>query len=254
MADASSFFNFYSAADKSRPVRFAWYFQIARSLLASAIMAILIDMGIVMFMTGGLEMLKETYRVEVQYLSTSMNTQSIELVTTWVSESYRVLFIETGIHAYLYTSNHRISSPIIAGMWPLLQGAMIGFQVFMIRLSVIVLFMPFILMTILVSISDGFLGWYLRRTSGARESGFIYHRSKFFLTWGVTTLCFLYLVPPFAVNPLYIFIPLSIMTAACTRLSVQYFKKYDIGRFNVEEVNSGLIIKGRIQLENQLDD
>ena len=226
MADASSFFNFYSSAEKSRPVSVAWYFQIVRSLLASAIMAILIDMGIVMFMTGGLEMLKETYRIEVQYLSTTMNTQSIELVTTWVSESYRVLFTETGIHHYLYTSNNQISSPIISGMWPLLQGAMIGFQVFMIRLSVIVLFMPFILLTILVSTSDGFLGWYLRRTSGARESGFIYHRSKFFLTWGINSLCFIYLVPPFAVNPLYIFIPMIIITALCTHLSVQYFKKY----------------------------
>lgn len=226
MADASSFFNFYSTADKSKPVRVAWYFQIVRSLLASAIMAILIDMGIVMFVTGGLEMLKETYIVEVQYLSTSMNTQSIERLMQWVSESYRVLFIETGIHDYLYTSNHQISSPIINGMWPLLQGAMIGFQVFMIRLSVIVLFMPFILLTIIVSSADGFLGWYLRRTSGARESGFIYHRSKFFLSWGITSLCFLYLVPPFAINPLYIFIPMIIITTACTRLSVQYFKKY----------------------------
>ncbi len=226
MADASSFFNFYSVAEKARPVRVAWYVQIIRSLLASAIMAILIDMGIVMFMTGGLEMLKETYRVEVQYLSTSMNTQSIELVTIWVSESYRILFIETGIHNYLYTSNNQISSPIIVGMWPLLQGAMIGFQVFMIRLSVIVLFMPFILLTIIVSISDGFLGWYLRRTSGARESGFIYHRSRFFLTWGISSLCFLYLVPPFAINPTVIFIPLITISAACTRLSVQYFKKY----------------------------
>jgi len=226
VADASSFFNFYSAADKARPVKFAWYFQIVRSLLASAIMAILIDMGIVMFMTGGLEMLKETYRIEVQYLSTGMNAQSIELVTTWVSESYRVLFIETGIHDYLYNSNNRISSPIITGMWPMLQGAMIGFQVFMIRLSVIALFLPFILLATIVSVSDGFLGWYLRRTSGARESGFIYHRSKFFLTWGIASLCFLYLVPPFAVNPLYIFIPMIIITALCTRLSVQYFKKY----------------------------
>ncbi len=226
MADASSFFNFYSVAEKARPVRVAWYVQIIRSLLASAIMAILIDMGIVMFMTGGLEMLKETYRVEVQYLSTSMNARSTELVTIWVSESYRILFIETGIHDYLYTSNHQISSPIIVGMWPLLQGAMIGFQVFMIRLSVIVLFMPFILLSIIVSISDGFLGWYLRRTSGARESGFIYHRSRFFLTWGISSLCFLYLVPPFAINPTVIFIPLIIISAACTRLSVQYFKKY----------------------------
>jgi integrating conjugative element membrane protein (TIGR03747 family) len=130
------------------------------------------------------------------------------------------------LHDVLHSKGNAFTSSLISGMWPIIQGAMIGFQIFMIRLAVIVLMMPFLALVSIVAASDGFLGWYRRRTGAARESAFIYHRSKRMVAWSIFGLWFFYLVPPFAIDPAYIFVPTLIILAIFIRLSIQFFKKY----------------------------
>jgi len=187
---------------------------------------IITDLGIVLFVPDGLQLLKDTYSEEVQYLSASLDNRSETFVSEWVNKIYQFVFVKSGIHSYLYSGGGSITPNLISGMWPLIQGITIGFQIFIMRLAVIVLMMPFLLLVMLVTAADGYLGWYKRRTEGGRESGFIYHRSKNLVGWSLIGLWFFYLVPPFAIDPLYIFLPSICILGVSTRLSVQYFKKY----------------------------
>jgi integrating conjugative element membrane protein (TIGR03747 family) len=226
MADSSSFFNFYRVAEKKETKNQLWFIKLVQILFGLLLMTLLMDLGIVMFWPDGLALLKDTYHQEVQYLSLNINAQTTELISSWVNTAYEWVFIKSSIQGYLYSGGNRITSGLITGFWPMIQGAMIGFQIFMIRLCVIILMLPFIVMVMVVAASDGYLEWYRRRTGGARESAFIYHRSKHMVSWSLVGLWFLYLVPPFAINPVYIFIPSILLLGLFSRLSIQFFKKY----------------------------
>ncbi len=226
MADSSSFFNFYRSAEKARPEHLPWFIKLIQTLLLILFMTLLTDLGIVMFVPDGLQMLKDAYNDEIRYLSANIDLRATEFISRLVDMSYNWVFIKTGIYDYLYSGGNQLSSSLIVGMWPLMQGVMIGFQIFMIRLSVLILMLPFLLLMMVVAAADGYLEWYRRRTGGARESGFIYHRSKSMVTWAITGLWFFYLIPPFAVDPIYVFIPTVFLLTIFTRLTIQFFKKY----------------------------
>ncbi|MFQ5470737.1 MAG: DUF4400 domain-containing protein [Gammaproteobacteria bacterium] len=109
---------------------------------------------------------------------------------------------------------------------PAIEASMIGLQLFALRLGVLLLTLPFFISVILSSASDGFLGWYLRRTGGERESGFIYHRAKRALAWSVVGLWVIYLLPPIPMDPKYILPPFLLIAGIATRLLVSFFKKF----------------------------
>ena len=226
MSDSSSFFNIYRAAEKHESKNQLWFVRLIQAIAWLLLMTLLTDVGIVMFWPDGLNLLKSTYHQEVQYLSHNIDDVTTQRIATWTNTAYDWVFVKTGVQGYLYSGHNRIANGLISGFWSVLQGVMIGFQVFMIRLCVIVLMLPFILMVMIVAASDGYLEWYRRRTGGARESAFIYHRAKHMLNWSLIGFWFLYLVPPFAINPVYIFLPSVIFLGIFARLSIQYFKKY----------------------------
>ena len=226
MSDASSFFNFYRAAESEKPRDYPWFISLIRMLLAILFLTLITNIGIVMLLPDGLMILKNTYAQEVQYLSTNIDSQTTLMISSWVNLAYEYVFIKTGIHGYLYSGGNQLTGSLISGMWPYIQGAIIGFQIFMIRLSVIILMLPFVILVMLVAASDGYLEWFRRRTGGARESAFIYHRSKHLVSWSLVGLWVLYLVPPVAVDPLYVFLPTIAFIFVFTKLSVQFFKKY----------------------------
>ncbi len=189
-------------------------------------MTLLIDIGIVFFWPDGLGLLTRTYDQEVQYLSRNIDERTTELISSWVQSSYELVFVKTGMQKYLHSGGGQLTNNLITGMWPVLQGIMIGFQIFMIRMSVLILMLPFTALIVAVAAADGFTEWYKRRTGGARESAFIYHRSKHMVAWALTGLWVFYLMPPFAVDPVYVFLPTILLLGLFSRLAVQYFKKY----------------------------
>jgi len=226
MADSGTFFNIYRAAENNEPKNQLWFIRLIQAIFGLLALTLLTDMGIVMLWPDGLNLLKSTYHQEVQYLSATIDAPTTNLIAQWTNTAYEWVFVKTGIQEFLYSNNNRIANSLISGFWPVLQGAMIGFQIFVIRLSVIVLMLPFIIIVMVVAASDGYLEWYRRRTGGGRESAFIYHRSKHMVNGSLIGLWFLYLVPPFAVDPVYIFLPSVIFLGLFSRLSVQFFKKY----------------------------
>ena len=103
---------------------------------------------------------------------------------------------------------------------------MIGLKLFALRMGILILAAPFLAIVTVVAMADGFVGWYLRRTGGKRESGFIYHRAKRGLAWSFLLLWIVYLIPPIPLDPKYFLPPFLLVTSIATRLHVAFFKKY----------------------------
>lgn len=106
------------------------------------------------------------------------------------------------------------------------ETAATGLQLFAARLAVLVLTLPLLLLAALGGFADGLVVWFLRRTGGGRESGFIYHRAKRAVAYSLVISAAIYLVPPTVMNPRWVLPPLLLIFASGIRYSTAYFKKY----------------------------
>lgn len=146
---------------------------------------------------------------------------------------YHAVFVSTGIEGamsqpYLQPPSEQADNmrEFYDTFRPVIEASMLGLQLYALRLGVLILTLPLLIIVTLTAASDGILGWYLRRTSGDRESGFIYHRAKRGHGWAYVLLFAAYLLPPIPTNPtLYITLFLGIAGVSCY-LQVAYFKKF----------------------------
>jgi integrating conjugative element membrane protein (TIGR03747 family) len=101
-----------------------------------------------------------------------------------------------------------------------------GLQIFSARLSILALSIPLIVLTAIGAAADGLVTWYLRRTGGGRESGFIFHRAKRHAGHSILAMCFVYLVPAVSLDPRLVLTVLTLLYAVATRVALANFKKY----------------------------
>ncbi|MGQ0530268.1 MAG: DUF4400 domain-containing protein, partial [Panacagrimonas sp.] len=94
------------------------------------------------------------------------------------------------------------------------------------RLAVLILSLPLLLLAAQGGFADGQVVWFLRRTGGGRESGFIYHRAKRAVAYSLVLSAAIYLIPPAVMNPRWVLPPLLVIFASGIRYSTAYFKKY----------------------------
>ena len=106
------------------------------------------------------------------------------------------------------------------------ETAATGLQLFSARLAVLTLSLPLLLLAALGGFADGLAVWFLRRTGGGRESGFIYHRAKRAVAYSLVLSAAIYLIPPVVMNPRWVLPPLLLIFASGIRYSTAYFKKY----------------------------
>jgi len=104
--------------------------------------------------------------------------------------------------------------------------AAVGLQLFSARLAIVALSSPLIALASIGAAVDGLVVWYLRRTGGGRESGFIFHRAKRHGAHAMLAFCFVYLVPPQTVDPRIAVTALAVAVTLAVRVSVANFKKY----------------------------
>lgn len=104
--------------------------------------------------------------------------------------------------------------------------ALTGLQLFSARLAVVVLCAPLCIAGCITGLADGLLTWYLRRTSGGRESGFIYHRAKRHAGHAILIVGFVYLATPFPFDPVVVLTTCIGLCALAVRIAAARFKKY----------------------------
>jgi integrating conjugative element membrane protein (TIGR03747 family) len=99
-------------------------------------------------------------------------------------------------------------------------------QVFGIRLAILVLATPVFGLCGVVAIVDGLVRRDLRRWSGGRESGFIYHWAKRVALPLAVAVWLIYLAVPVSVHPSLIILPFATLLSLAITVAVGTFKKY----------------------------
>ena len=104
--------------------------------------------------------------------------------------------------------------------------AMVGTQLFGVRLATLLMPVPFVAMAYAVSLADGLTQRAIRRASGGRESANLYHRAKNLQVVLLTTTAAVSLLLPVAIDPRSIWLPGAMLVAILARIQWAYYKKH----------------------------
>lgn len=216
-------------AERRRLTGLLWLIQ---WFLLISLLVLIVDLFcvFVLWSPNGVWHLQAVLNKEVEMLGLSQ--ADLVFLIEVIKSFYDTAFVSTGIDGMMrYSASLSDKSPVSATAFtetlrPLFEVAMVGLQLFALRIGVLLLSAPFLVAVTLAAVADGFMGWYLRRTGAERESGFIYHRAKRGLAGSFLLLWVVYLTPPIVMNPVFIIPPFLLAAGITTRLHVAFFKKF----------------------------
>jgi integrating conjugative element membrane protein (TIGR03747 family) len=94
------------------------------------------------------------------------------------------------------------------------------------RLKVFLSALPLLGIAIILGFIDGLAQRDIRKFRGARESTFLFHRSKYTLPFMFFIPLLIYLALPWSISPLWSIGPMAVLLGLTIWLSAQSFKKY----------------------------
>lgn len=147
---------------------------------------------------------------------------------------YALLFEATGIHGmgarFAQASSLSIPDTIVRNTYisnfEVIRVAMIGTQLFGVRLAILITALPLLALAYGAALTDGLVQRAIRRASGGRESASLYHRAKHLQVMLLITAAVIGLLLPASIDPRYIWVPAAISLMALTRLQWAYYKKH----------------------------
>ena len=104
--------------------------------------------------------------------------------------------------------------------------AMVGTQVFGVRLATLLMAVPLVTMVFGVSLADGLTQRAIRRACGGRESANLYHRAKHLQVVLLTTVVAVSLLLPISIDPRWVWVPSAILIAVLARTQWTCYKKH----------------------------
>jgi len=107
-----------------------------------------------------------------------------------------------------------------------IQVAMIGTQLFGVRLAVLLTFWPLLALAYAAAVTDGLVQRSIRCAGGGNESANIYHRAKYFQVVLIASICALCLLLPVSVDFRGILLPSATLLTLLARYQCAYYKKY----------------------------
>ena len=198
-----------------------------RWMFALCVLVLLIDLICVLVIwEDGTETLADVIAAERQILGLDSSSSAGRFVDASVTATHEWVFVKTGLDRWLASQRSGLLAAIVDGLWVLIETALLGLQLFAMRVAVLILSLPLFVAVGASAVADGLYGWLMRRTHGGRESGFIYHRAKraaplfMLLVWTV------YLLPPTPMDPRWVLPPFVVAFAIALRLRVSFFKKH----------------------------
>ncbi len=202
-------------------------FRWLRWIAALCALVLVIDLLFVVFIwADGSHRLAELIAAERHALGLDLDSSSGRFVDETVTVAYDWVFVKTGLRDWLATQRSGLLAAVINGLWVLVETAVLGLQLFAMRVAVLVLSLPLFVVVGATAVADGLYGWLMRRTRGARESGFIYHRAKRAVPAFLLLVWVVYLIPPTQMDPRWIMPPFIVAFAIALRLRVAFFKKH----------------------------
>lgn len=147
---------------------------------------------------------------------------------------YSTLFKVTGIHdmGARFAEGSALSIPdtivrdTYIAKFDAIQVAMVGTQLFGIRLATLLMAVPLLAVAYLVALTDGLVQRAVRRASGGRESASLYHRAKYLQLMLLTTCGAVSLLLPHSIDPRWLCGPGFVVFAILARLQWAYYKKH----------------------------
>ena len=202
-------------------------FRLLRWTVTLCVLVLVIDLACVtVIWEEGVETLRDVVVAERRILGLHGGAQASQFIDTSTALAYDWVFMKTGLGDWLSMTRKGPLATVINSGWVIVETAVLGLQLFAARLAVLVLSLPLFATIGGAAVADGLCGWLMRRTSGARESGFIYHRAKRVVPAFLIMLWAVYLVPPVPMAPRWVIPPFIVVSAVALRLRVSYFKKY----------------------------
>lgn len=160
--------------------------------------------------------------------------ESAHMAETTANFLYALLFEATGIHGmgarFAQASALSIPDTIVRDTYvanfEAIQVAMIGTQLFGVRLATLTMAVPLFALVYGVALTDGLVQRAIRRASGGRESASLYHRAKHLQVVLLVTSAAATLLLPASIDPRYISVPGALAVAILARVQWAYYKKH----------------------------
>jgi len=160
--------------------------------------------------------------------------ESAHLAERTANLLYALLFEATGIHGmgarFAEASALSVPDTIVRNAYvsnfEAIQVAMVGTQLFGVRLAMLMMAAPLYAVVCCAAVTDGLVQRAVRRTSGGRESASLYHRAKHFQVALLVTGAAVFLLLPAPVDPRAFWVPGALVVAFLARLQWTYYKKY----------------------------
>jgi integrating conjugative element membrane protein (TIGR03747 family) len=147
---------------------------------------------------------------------------------------YASLFQATGIHdmgsrfadgAALSIPDTIVRKTYIAN-FEAIQVAMVGTQLFGVRLATLAMAIPLFALVFSVALTDGLVQRAVRRASGGRESASLYHRAKHLQVLLLTACGAISLLLPLSIDSRSLWIPAAGTFGILVRVQWAYYKKH----------------------------
>jgi integrating conjugative element membrane protein (TIGR03747 family) len=147
---------------------------------------------------------------------------------------YALLFEATGIHgmgaSFAQASPLSIPDTIVRNAYvanfEAIRVAMIGTQLFGVRLATLVTALPLLAVAYGAASVDGLAVRAIRRARGGRESASLYHRAKHLQVIVLVTSVAIGLLLPLSMDPWHIWVPAAVLVAVLAHLQWAYYKKH----------------------------
>ena len=147
---------------------------------------------------------------------------------------YSLLFRATGIHdmGARFADISALSVPdtlvrrAYIENYEAIRVAMVGTQMFGVRLATVVMAVPLVAIIYGLSLADGLTQRAIRRVSGGRESANLYHRAKHLQMVLLATTAAVSLIFPVSIHPRSMWIPSAMLVAILARIQWDYYKKH----------------------------
>ncbi len=214
-----------------------WSFGGLLVLLALILAAWIIDWVFVFKVwPNGLERLQSLLEQDLARAARLWDSYSAfpRFATATANFLYAMLFKLTGIHdmGARFAEGSALSIPdtivrdTYIAKFDAIQVAMVGTQLFGVRLAALAMTVPMFALVYCVASIDGLAQRAVRRASGGRESASLYHRAKYLqvvllVASGATSL-----LPPVSIDQRWIWVPIAIVLAILPRVQWAYYKKH----------------------------
>ena len=147
---------------------------------------------------------------------------------------YALLFKAMGLHdmATRFGEGTALSMPdtIVRNTYiehvEAIQVAMVGAQLFGVRLAMLGMTLPLLLLLYAVAMADGLTQRAIRRASGGRESASLYHRAKHFQVMVLAIGSAITLLAPVSLDAVWLWVPIGIIVGGLARVQWAFYKKH----------------------------